>query len=287
MYKFDPDGSSVEEAFRAIALSQLDEALAELRDAGGHGRSVLHEARRRCKKLRGLLRLVRPAFADFAKENAAVRDAAGLLSHLRDAEVLQQTVLDLARWSKRTELERIAARLVAETGDGSTAPLDEFGSLLGEIRERSGRWTLKREGSAALLPGLRNNYRSARRRMRVAHRTRLAADIHDWRKANKYYGYHMDLLKKTAPEMLVDDLRVVEELSTLLGLHHDLAVLAEAMAADPGRFGDSSDLAALAQMLQARKEQVGDEAFRMGRQVFAEEPHAVGERYASYWAGDQ
>jgi hypothetical protein len=285
MYKFDPNGKSVEETFRAIALSQLDEALAELRDAGSHGRSVLHEARRRCKKLRGLLRLVRPAFADFAKENAAVRDAAGLLSHLRDAEVLQHTVLDLTKWSKRPELERIAARLDGKTDDGSTAQLDEFGRRLGEIRERAGRWTLKRDGSAALLPGLRNNYRSARRRMRVAHRTRLAADMHDWRKANKYYGFHIDLLKKTAPEMLVDDLRVVEELSTLLGLHHDLAILAEAIAANPDRFGDASDLAALAEVLQTRKEQVGTDAFRIGRQVFAEEPHAVGERYASYWTG--
>ena len=109
MYKFDPNGKSVEGTFRAIALSQLDEALADLRNGGSHGRSVLHEARRRCKKLRGLLRLVRPAFADFARENAAVRDAAALLSHLRDAEVLQHTVLDLAKWSVRPELERIAA----------------------------------------------------------------------------------------------------------------------------------------------------------------------------------
>ena len=285
MYKFDPNGKSVEETFRAIALSQLDEALADLRNGSSHGRSVLHEARRRCKKLRGLLRLVRPAFADFARENAAVRDAAGLLSHLRDAEVLQHTVLDLAKWSKRPELERIAARLDGKTDDGSAAQLDEFGRRLGEIRERAGHWTLKRDGSAALLPGLRNNYRSARRRMRVAHRTRLAADMHDWRKANKYYGFHIDLLKKTAPEMLVDDLRVVDELSTLLGLHHDLAVLAEAIAADPGRFGEASDLAVLAAVLQTRKDQVETDAFRMGRQVYAEDPHAVGERYASYWTG--
>ncbi len=283
MYKFDPNGKSVEGTFRAIALSQLDEALADLRNGGSHGRSVLHEARRRCKKLRGLLRLVRPAFADFARENAAVRDAAALLSHLRDAEVLQHTVLDLAKWSVRPELERIAARLDGKTDDGSTAPLDEFGRRLVEIRERAGHWTLKRDGSAALLPGLRNNYRSARRRMRVAHRTRLAADMHDWRKANKYYGFHIDLLKKAAPEMLVDDLRVVDELSTLLGLHHDLAVLAEAIAADPGRFGEASDLAVLAAVLQTRKEQVETDAFRIGRQMYAEDPHAIGERFASYW----
>src|ERR1700761_6944167 len=113
MYKFDPAGEPVEAAFRAIALSQLDEALSDLDKGDSDGRSVVHEARRRCKKLRGLLRLVRPALPDFATENAAVRDAAALLSHLRDAEVLQHTVADLAKTTKSARLGLMAQRMGA------------------------------------------------------------------------------------------------------------------------------------------------------------------------------
>ena len=76
MYKFDPKGQPVDVTFRAIAADQLGDALADLQRQDGDGRSIVHEARRRCKKLRGLLRLVRPAFAGYDKESAALRDAA-------------------------------------------------------------------------------------------------------------------------------------------------------------------------------------------------------------------
>ena len=111
MYKFDPRGEPPETAFRAIALDQLDEALSDLDNPDRDGRSVVHEARRRCKKLRGLLRLVRPVFPEFARENAAIRDAAALLSHLRDAEVLHQTVAELVEWRHDDALVRIVREL--------------------------------------------------------------------------------------------------------------------------------------------------------------------------------
>ena len=84
MYKFDPNGDPPETAFRAIALDQLGEALSDLDRPDSSGRPAVHEGRRRTKKLRGLLRLVRAGFADFGRENRALRDAAALLSHLRD-----------------------------------------------------------------------------------------------------------------------------------------------------------------------------------------------------------
>ena len=38
MYKFDPAGPPVDETFRAIALSQLDEAIADLESGEGGNR---------------------------------------------------------------------------------------------------------------------------------------------------------------------------------------------------------------------------------------------------------
>ena len=109
MYKFDPRGEPPETAFRAIAIDQLDETLADLDRPDRAHRSVVHEARRRCKKLRGLLRLVRPGFADFDRENTAIRDAAALLSHLRDSEVMHETFHELSEWRHDPLFERLAA----------------------------------------------------------------------------------------------------------------------------------------------------------------------------------
>ena len=51
----------------------------------------IHQIRKRCKKLRAVLRLVRPGLSEFyASENAFFRDAARVLSPLRDT----QSVLD-------------------------------------------------------------------------------------------------------------------------------------------------------------------------------------------------
>ena len=98
MYKFDPKGEAPDAAFRAIAIDQLDEALSDLDTPDSSDRSAVHEARRRTKKLRGLLRLVRAGFDDFDQENVALRDAAGVLSHLRDREVQHETLAALAAW---------------------------------------------------------------------------------------------------------------------------------------------------------------------------------------------
>ncbi|MDB5769992.1 MAG: hypothetical protein JWM42_366, partial [Burkholderia sp.] len=77
---------------RSIAAEQVDKAVAE---AGGPPKdfdATVHQLRRRCKKLRGLLRMVKPHFKNFAAENAAVRDAADLLGGVRDARVMVETL---------------------------------------------------------------------------------------------------------------------------------------------------------------------------------------------------
>jgi CHAD domain-containing protein len=284
MYKFDPNGAPPETAFRAIALDQLAKALSDQTDAGA-GRSVVHEARRRCKKLRGLLRLVRPSFPGFARENAAIRDAAALLSHLRDAEVLHQTVADLVEWRRSDALIRIAQKLATEPSPDPAERLAEFRARLEAVRSRVPTWRLEAEGADAWLPGLRRTYRQARRRMSTARRTRDAHDLHQWRKANKNHGFHLDLLKRLAPDILGEDLKLLEQLSTDLGRHHDLTALATALAAAPARFGTPEDVAVLLEAISDRWREVEIAAFALGRQLMAERPRALSDRFASYWKG--
>jgi hypothetical protein len=283
MYKFDPKGEPPETAFRTIALDQLSEALSDLDAPDRDRRSIVHEARRRCKKLRGLLRLVRPVFPDFARENAAIRDAAALLSHLRDAEVLHQTVADLLKWRHADALLRIEQKLAAEHGHALGDKLAQFRTSLEAVRGRVPDWTLEASGSHAWLAGLRQTYRQARRRMRAAHRSHDAVDFHEWRKANKNHGFHVDLLKKAAPDVLGDDLKLIEQLSTDLGIHHDLSVLAAAATTAPDRFGSVDDVAALHGAIADRLREVEDSAFALGRQLLAERPRALADRFATYW----
>ena len=51
----------VESGIRRVAYEQLDKCLDELDDDSLEAHATVHQARKRCKKLRGLVRLVRPA----------------------------------------------------------------------------------------------------------------------------------------------------------------------------------------------------------------------------------
>lgn len=287
MYKVDPKAGDVEAAFRAIAKDQLDEALADFGE-DEDGRSVIHELRRRCKKLRGLLRLVRPAFPDYARENAAIRDAAALLSHLRDAEVLKDSVVALGKEKPSAALQRVAARLgAAATGPEAGDRLEKFRAQLGAVRERAAHWSLTRSGPNAVLPGFVDLHRMARRDLAEAAETRDPVALHDWRKANKYHGFHLDLLKRLAPDVFGAEVGLVDRLSEILGEHHDLVVLDHAVAADPARFGDEADVAALSAAAEARRSALESDAFALGRQIYAERPSAVRERIGAYWKAAQ
>jgi len=289
MFKFDPAGEPVAAALRTIALSQIDEILGDLDAPGADTVKVIHEARRRSKKLRGLLRLVRPAFREFRKENAALRDAAALLSHLRDADVLRHTIDALAEHAggDTDRLRAIAVRLGEDSSrqDEAQAKLREFRTALVAIRERASAWGIETEGVKPLIAGLERTYRRGRKNMDKAARTHAAADFHEWRKSAKYHSHHLDLVKRAAPEVLGGELGLAERLATTLGEHHDLSVLADAMAGDAHRFGEGTDIAALSAACAARMPQIEDEALELGRQIYAERPKALARRIRAYWDG--
>ena len=288
MYQFDPKSSAVEETFRAVALSQIDEALQALASPGSERRTVVHEARRRCKKLRGLLRLVRPAFPDFEMENAAIRDAAALLSHLRDAEVLHETIGKLAESSGSEAVSRIVETFKSEPlPEPPPEKLTEFRLRLLAVRERAVEWTLRKDRPSVLLSGLRATYKQDRDRMGKALASGDPTDFHDWRKAQKAHGFHVDLLRRVAPDVLEADLKTIDKLSDLLGVHHDLAVLRHTIDAEPLRFGSDEDRAALREVIDARRREIEERATSLGRQLLAERPQALAERFARYWIGAQ
>ena len=86
-------GEPFEEGVRRIAVEQIERAQNELQAKGDHAVAV-HETRKALKRLRALLRLVRPAMGDdvFKQENAQLREIGLSLSGARDRHVLLETV---------------------------------------------------------------------------------------------------------------------------------------------------------------------------------------------------
>ena len=80
---------------RRVSREELEGTLKELLTVNDQARSTaVHEARKHLKKVRALIRLLRPATGEafYKDENAAMRKAAQRMSSIRDSHVRVQTI---------------------------------------------------------------------------------------------------------------------------------------------------------------------------------------------------
>src|SRR5436190_20379458 len=93
-FELKPD-ESLGKGLRRIVRGQLENGLEELTGARPEPRDeALHEARKCFKKVRAMLRLVRPKIGTkmYRGENLCIRDAARPLTEVRDAKILIETL---------------------------------------------------------------------------------------------------------------------------------------------------------------------------------------------------
>jgi CHAD domain-containing protein len=292
-YGFARDDASVQDGFRRIATEILDKAIRQvekLEEAPDRpdGDETIHQLRKGCKKLRGLFRLVRPGFRAYAKENAAVRDAAASLSSARDAEVLIVTFdalveesapvpAGVATFRKKLEVRRVELA----RGTDAAAALANFREAMAAIRKRSRRWRLEEDDFDALASGLETSYTRARNAMRAARKDPSAELFHEWRKRAKDHWYHARLLSPIWPDMMDTHVRIAEELGELLGFHHDLCVFQEVLSQPVN--GDAEAIAFLAELAQHREAATAAECLALGARLLAERPAALSRRWRAYW----
>src|SRR5262245_1303063 len=97
--ELNPD-ESLRKNIRRIVRAQMDEAL-EGRTGPHEGSrdEAVHEARKAFKKIRSVLRLVRPVIDEekYREENIHFRDAGRPLTEVRDAKILIETLDHLSR----------------------------------------------------------------------------------------------------------------------------------------------------------------------------------------------
>jgi CHAD domain-containing protein len=288
-YRFRHDDESVEAGFRRIAREQLTKALDALDDDGALHEGV-HDARKRVKKLRGLLRLVRPAFKRYGKENARLRDAARTLSGLRDHTAMIETLDRLtARHPDRIDGEQVlplrraleARRDEAAQENDPDGRIEAFRDVLRKTRDRAEGWTLRSKGWKALGPGLAATYAGGRAATARARRKGRAEDFHEFRKRVKDHGYHARLLTPVWPLLMEPYAALMDDLGELLGEQHDLVAFAPIVAA--------SDLAtatraALGDLVEEERRALEVRALVTGARVYAERPRATARRFGAWWA---
>lgn len=273
-FRINPSAVAMLAEFQRAADSQVDTAIARL-DAGGDAQALVHELRRRSKKLRALLRLLAPDLRGAAKQERRLRDAARGLSARRDADVLRATLSWLAAEDPALgeAIETIMPQLRPQTAEEPA--LAAFRDALVDFRADIAGWRLKRDAAGLSVRGARATYRQARRAMARAQQEAHPERLHDWRKHVKYHWLQLSLLRDAFPDRAQDRRDALQALSETLGRHHDLSLLLTALGPLPPSSAEPVRRAARQHM--ARLEQ---EAFAAGAPLFHDRPRVFAETLA-------
>lgn len=274
------------DALRRVILERLDHAILGLTD-GRHPDTAVHDARKDIKKLRSLLRLVRSDLGDdvVRRENAALRDAAGLLAASRDAAALGETVDALAeRYVGRVPHGAFTAlaEAMGAGGDepaGDPAALQAGADALADIRERVASWPLDACTWKTARRGLDRTYRRGRGALATVDDDPTAEHLHDWRKRAKDLWYQQRLIADAWPAILKAQAHQAGLLTKIIGDDHDLSELRAILAGGDVVVAQQDEIVGF---IDERRAELLARALSLGRRVYAESPKAHRRRTAAY-----
>src|SRR5918992_1358868 len=231
---------SVENGIKRIVTEEINQAIKEIDNPRLKRSEAIHEVRKHCKKIRGVLRLVRPQFEQtYQFENVWFRDTAKGLAELRDAEAILETYDSLLdKFSDQIDRRAFAPmrraltlrrkKIFEETGD-LNEKLKKIRARMEKAAARAADWQLKVEEFDGIEGGLVATYRRAR--------------------------------------------KTLTELSDLLGDDHNLDVLHKTLLHSPKKYGKKRDIQVLLGLIDRRSAELRVEANRIGARIFVEKPN--------------
>jgi CHAD domain-containing protein len=279
---------------RRIVSEQIAKALHEIGNDELDDHETVHQVRKRCKKIRAVLRLVRPAVGSvYSEENRWYRDLARGLSRVRDAQTLIDTFDSLredfsalAPWSRletvRETLQQ-RRRTIAKDELDLRQRLDHIADQLRSARNRLEDWQLHKKGFRALAGGLKKTYCRGRKALAAAYEMPSTERFHEWRKRVKYHWYHTRILRDLWRPVMVAQQSELDRLATLLGNEHDLAVFYETLFDETPGVGAVKDVKVLVELAEQKRVDLQNRARPLGERVFAEEPKRFVKRRQHYW----
>lgn len=282
-FRFDTADTTLRAGVRRIGVEQAVKAVAALGDGKMPQDKRVHEARKAIKKMRALLRLVRPGIKGFKPLNRELRDIGRSLSALRDADVTAALLDDLLGEAGLPQDHAAALRDALSEG---SAPADAAATIaaaqvaLGRIADRMAALKLKRGGFAAISGGLSRSWSEARDAMDVAQREPDAVHLHDWRKRVKDHWYHARMLRPIWPDAMAVHVEAANRLAETLGQHQDLSVLEGRLVALPDGVEDAAQVLSLA---VSRREALLEAAWPLGFRLLSERGDALAARWQGWW----
>lgn len=293
-YRLEP-GESIDPGLKRIVHEQIDSAVDSLQNVGDDSHDAIHDARKRFKKIRAVMRLVRDELGSdiYRRENVCYRDAGRALSDIRDSYVKIETV-DALREHYAEHLEHEAFQqtrqqfvdahqaLSRRLVDEENVPAQVI-STLQEARSRVDDLPIEGEEYDAIRPSIRRVYKRGYRGLARSYEEPLPENFHDWRKRVKYLWYHARILNPLWPGLFKEWADQIHDLSDYLGDAHDYAELRAHVEANPTFCPQDEERELLLALADRRRAELEAAAYPLGRRIYAEAPDRFVQRLAAYW----
>jgi hypothetical protein len=280
----------MERGFERIAGEQLDRAIAHLEAATGTDAAAVHETRKDLKRIRALLRLVRPALAGetFKDVNRALRDVGRSLSVTRDIDVLEQLVMRLvaagdlkAAIAARLRKAFVAARLALATDAQRSLDVADLVTRLQNCRETIEKAELDFGSAGLYTTGLAHCFENCRTMFDDAF-SRDDAAIHAWRKSVQLHWRHMQLVSAAWPEYCNARIAEARAISALIGEERDLGML-QAFANSSAVTLTPAMLSSLEPLVTTLRRPLQTQARLRAERLLAEGTAGLCRRIETYW----
>ena len=287
-YRFKLDELS-DKGFRRIAREQFQRAATELGRTEMAAANV-HETRKAVKRLKSLLRLMRPAISKktFRTRYERISKIGATLAPLRDRHVMFETIgkLETRFGPEGIRVLQPLRPLLA----GSTNVTPERSDPHAARRviaktiveaQKFEKIAFKSKGIEALSSGVEETYRAGRRNFARAYKHPSDDAFHDLRKTVQWHWRQMTLLSRAWPEYCEVRVAACRQLAELLGDDHDLAVLEAAVRKLKSHLSENAG--PIENLIILRKDELRKAALPYAERLFAERPKDFVRRISAYW----
>jgi CHAD domain-containing protein len=290
-YRLHPGQPIAHEVVR-IADRQLELGIDGLRAVGDReSDNAVHASRRHIKKIRALIRLVRPVLGGrYRTIDGRLRAINRMLAPIADGQAAVETLGKVAA-RYRHQLPPDAAAIIraalvrresiADEEAALNDVLNTAAGLLRAERDRVRHWTFSARGFHDVAPGLKRTARAARRAMKKTLITSRSGDYHRWRQRVKDQWLQVRLLEKRCGDALALDQRRLEALDGCLGDCHDCAILRDVLMSDSTL--SRTDAAHALRLVRRYERELRRRARRLGATVHRETPKQFVARVQRLW----
>jgi len=282
-------------AVKRIGLELLDDSITRLKNIHISFDDSIHETRKNFKKMRGLIRLVRfeLGYDLYKKENMLFRDTGRILSGIRDATVMVETV-DLIRKKYSKEIEKddykllrknlsLRARRVRAQFKKNQQLIEAIINILTKHKDELRKLPLRKKSFKQLVPGIELVYERGQTALATAKKYPSAENYHEWRKRAKYLWYFTRILEEAWLDYMNILSDKLSELSDVLGTEHDLSELRNLLLKETSLFKNKEVQSKLFNFIGQERLYLQAEAKSIAPYIYSEPSDNFTSRLEAYW----